>query len=459
MTTNDKGPLMRTMTEAFLGLTGVSAITGEFCEPAQANLDRMIGASADVTRSFSRSVGQRGAAMGCDLFLVSTRNVSNANPTAIAFSDERWDSDSLHQNSTNNTRITVPAGGDGLWLVRGTIEYATQATGTSREAMIYLNGGARAADRRTPVDGRATVVNVEMIVAAVAGDYFELYGYQNSGITLAAGVTFTRFQANRLGDAIGNFTSSKGAVLFGADVKYKGFDRYARVPSVQPSSRVYIADDPVLGPSRQAIHVQVTNADNSVTYPRAQFQSPSSLTAGDDVYIGLAIYVPADMASMTGTRSPVIHEIYGPPTSGYGPNVLRIRDDKLALEPLAIYNTDGTPTGKFLAWSLPLAGLKGKWVDVVHRVKLSTDAAVGLQELWVNTGTGWVQQSLRDPDSGSTVGTTLNIATLRAGVNDSGNNFSSLKVAYTDYSIGDVTLWYADHVVATSLDAAKPSSY
>ena len=42
----------------------------------------------------------------------------------------------------------------------------------------------------------------------------------------------------------------------------------------------------------------------SVYYARAQFQSPSTLTSGDDLYVRFDVFVPADFASMTGTRSP-----------------------------------------------------------------------------------------------------------------------------------------------------------
>lgn len=420
------------------------------------NARRVASRAVRVEREYARGAYMRGAPVVCVATRTSAMNVGASANTAITFPDEEVDSDGLHLTGSDSSKFNVPAGLGGIWSISAAASMAADTTGAI-ELRIQRNGaGFLKSTTLHPAPtvterGKHVAVSVDAVVLN-DGDYVEAVIWHGTGNTRQ--LSSARFEFQRLGDRIG----PGGRVLFSGDVKHKGFDRYALVPARQPAERVFIGDDPVLGPRRQVMHVTVTNADNSVTYPRAQFQSPSSLTAGDDIYVGLSIYIPTDIPDLSGSRSPVIHEIYGPPTDGYGPNVLRIRDNKLALEPEQIY-ADGVPTGAVHSWSMPITNLKGIWIDVVHRIKLSADPAVGLHELWVNAGAGWQQQTLRDPLTSAAVGTTLHLATLRAGVNDRGNNFSSLKLAYTDYTIGELTLLYADHVVTTSYESAKPTSY
>ena len=63
--------------------------------------------------------------------------------TSIAYAGtDRFDTDAYHDNSTNNTRMTIPAGLGGRYLIGGTVGIAQDATG-QRAARIYLNNATR----------------------------------------------------------------------------------------------------------------------------------------------------------------------------------------------------------------------------------------------------------------------------------------------------------------------------
>jgi hypothetical protein len=108
------------------------------------------------------------------------QTLSNATVTAINFGAEDVDTDTLHDNVTNNTRITVAL--TGKYLIGGTLNYATNGTGV-RQLRLHLNGsgtpirisaiGAITGDNSRP----ATV----WLVSLTAADYIELHGYQDSG--------------------------------------------------------------------------------------------------------------------------------------------------------------------------------------------------------------------------------------------------------------------------------------
>lgn len=110
--------------------------------------------------------------------------------TAIAFDAEEYDTDTIHDNATNNTRLTVPTG---VTRVRVTcnVSFASNGAGIRRLHVrkngAEFNGGAYSQD-----DVSGTTIhwlNASTGVLSVAGgDYFECYAQQTSGGAL--NVTF-----------------------------------------------------------------------------------------------------------------------------------------------------------------------------------------------------------------------------------------------------------------------------
>lgn len=119
----------------------------------------------------------------------------------VPLDTEAWDSDTMHDPSINPSRLTVPAGQGGLYRVEAKLAYSNNVTGTSRNAMVRANAGGNVANGteldRDDLPGAAGGGYVPALHMGVdwqlaAGEYVELFAYQNSGANLA----YTIGQAN-----------------------------------------------------------------------------------------------------------------------------------------------------------------------------------------------------------------------------------------------------------------------
>jgi hypothetical protein len=122
-----------------------------------------------------------GGFVGCVLTKTANQSINNLSITAITWDSELKDTNGFHDNSTNNTRITIPSGKGGLYLITGQVSYAANATGY-RVGTIKKNGSdyyvfwnARA------TDGEWSVGSVSNIIELAATDYLEMFTYHNAG--------------------------------------------------------------------------------------------------------------------------------------------------------------------------------------------------------------------------------------------------------------------------------------
>lgn len=76
----------------------------------------------------------------CSAYNNTTQSINDSTTTALALNAEDFDVGALHDNASNNTRMTIPVGGDGLYWVRGRASFAANATGI-RGAFLFK--GAR----------------------------------------------------------------------------------------------------------------------------------------------------------------------------------------------------------------------------------------------------------------------------------------------------------------------------
>ena len=84
---------------------------------------------------------------------------------------EDWDTDAYHDTVTNNSRITIPAGLGGYYIVRGFVYTGTGAN-TDKLTRILKNG----ATVRGSNEYGAMVGSIALWIGAlVAGDYVEVY--------------------------------------------------------------------------------------------------------------------------------------------------------------------------------------------------------------------------------------------------------------------------------------------
>lgn len=133
--------------------------------------------------------------MGVGVRKTSDETTANyTTDTAVAWTSELYDTDSFHDTSTNNSRLTIPSG---LGITK--VSLRGQMTLTSHTANVYSrielrkNGGSTwDGASRIQFDGPETTHRIQaasLAVAATAGDYFELfYGAEtDTSITVDSG--------------------------------------------------------------------------------------------------------------------------------------------------------------------------------------------------------------------------------------------------------------------------------
>lgn len=133
-----------------------------------------------------------GTVLGCRVKKSGSQSINNSTLTAITFDQEVRDDGGWHDNSTNNTRLTVPTGKDGWYIAMGQIRYAGNASG-QRISQVKLNGttviGYQILPNLSTTDPMRTIVTSAFYL--VATDYVELIGWHNitGGGTLNVEVT------------------------------------------------------------------------------------------------------------------------------------------------------------------------------------------------------------------------------------------------------------------------------
>jgi len=132
----------------------------------------------------------------------TTQTVANTTLTWIVFNSERFDTDTIHDTSTNTGRLTCKTAG--TYLIVGNFSFPLNFNG-SRQIRIRLNGATIIAiTAMTPTSSAATDADMEVstIYALAVNDYVELGAYQTSGgtLTIAANANYSpEFSMTRIG--------------------------------------------------------------------------------------------------------------------------------------------------------------------------------------------------------------------------------------------------------------------
>lgn len=120
-----------------------------------------------------------GYSEGARVYNSADQSIPNAEFTALAFNSERYDTDTIHDNSTNNTRLTCKTAG--VYIIIGQVQFESNATG-DRGVRIMLNGTNQLA---LVWQAAATTGNKYFIAQTLftleVNDYVELFVYQSSG--------------------------------------------------------------------------------------------------------------------------------------------------------------------------------------------------------------------------------------------------------------------------------------
>lgn len=129
------------------------------------------------------------------------QSIANNTPTALTFNSEDYDTDTIHDTSTNPTRLTATTAG--TYAIHGQVEFATNQTGI-RGAYIEYNGASYLHIVRHDTSGTdVTRIEIYTQYYLAATDYVELRAVQTSGGALDVRYTAnwaTYFMMCRIGD-------------------------------------------------------------------------------------------------------------------------------------------------------------------------------------------------------------------------------------------------------------------
>jgi len=191
------------------GGTGLSTFTtGDMIYASGANTPARLGiGSTDQVLKVSGGIPVWAATpaasfVGCLLNKSATQSIAHDAEAIVSYNQETFDTDGFHDNSTNNTRITVPSGKGGYYLFYGNYHFASNSTGVRMAYFIKNGAGGAIQGSQTLLGATASnvfITNNAILINLTAGDYLEMAVQQTSGGSLNLNTTHTVFGCTYLG--------------------------------------------------------------------------------------------------------------------------------------------------------------------------------------------------------------------------------------------------------------------
>jgi hypothetical protein len=128
-----------------------------------------------------RATEQRGF-RGARVSHNANQTITSGLTTDLNFNGEIFDFGGLHDNTTNNQRLTIPADGDGYWLFLATLRWSNTAAAFVETQIVRKPSGTEvviAQDVRVPnpAGGGTTGLTLCTFDQGLAGDYFTVRVY------------------------------------------------------------------------------------------------------------------------------------------------------------------------------------------------------------------------------------------------------------------------------------------
>ena len=138
-----------------------------------------------------------GAFSGCLIWNSSDQSISADTGTILNFDSEVFDTDAFHSTSTNNSRITVPSGKAGKYLITGSIQ--RQASASYAFLHIFKNGSKISGTQIDSGGGCQFAVSHSRIENLSVGDYIQISVQFGANLTVYTGTDKTTLSVVYLG--------------------------------------------------------------------------------------------------------------------------------------------------------------------------------------------------------------------------------------------------------------------
>lgn len=150
-----------------------------------------VGAGVTVTDAGSGQAtvtipGGSGTFMGCSLTKSASQSIATVSTVAVTFDGEDYDTNTLHDNVTDNTRITIPTGQGGYWMIGGGAMLENMVDGKDIIVRARKNGTTmlNVWNRLTAAAAAGAPGGTFSVVANLAaGDYVELMVYNGDTVS------------------------------------------------------------------------------------------------------------------------------------------------------------------------------------------------------------------------------------------------------------------------------------
>jgi hypothetical protein len=136
------------------------------------------------TGSAWEDIGGTGTKESARATFSGNQSLLNNTWTTVNFPAERWDTDGMHDNTTNNWRLTCKTAGRYLIMFSLTFALDSSAVGARRARIRVDDGSSIVSDAHTPNSTTGVGVSGSSIWNLAVDDYVYLEANQNSGGTL-----------------------------------------------------------------------------------------------------------------------------------------------------------------------------------------------------------------------------------------------------------------------------------
>lgn len=159
----------------------------------------------DVVQSYQDEINAieatlRSGVAQAQVFHNTTQSLTSLTWTALLFNSEDFDIGALHSTVSNTSRLTVPAGLAGTYLVGAAIPFAASALGV-RGIRLRKNGATQLSpdiwQQGFSASGVGNTLVATILVSLAVADYMEVDAFQDTGGALNVAANARLFMARQ----------------------------------------------------------------------------------------------------------------------------------------------------------------------------------------------------------------------------------------------------------------------